>query len=124
AILLRRLAFQTNRTAKARDADAIHDLRVAIRRLSRCLRIFSQFYPGHTWKSCRKQLQRLLKTAGGVRDRDIALEMLEKAGIAGGSEIGGRLKSERRKNTQTLIAEIRRWNKRDFSRKWRAALEL
>src|ERR1039458_6517364 len=37
--LLRHLAFQVTRTARTGDAEAIHDLRVAIRRLSRCLRV-------------------------------------------------------------------------------------
>ena len=47
AMLLRRLAFQVSRNARSgRDADAIHDLRVAIRRLNRCLRVFAEFYPG------------------------------------------------------------------------------
>jgi CHAD domain-containing protein len=124
AILLRRLAFQLNRSAKSRDPDSIHDLRVAIRRLNRCLRVFSQFYPGHSWKNCRRQLSDLLQAAGKVRDRDIAIEMLEKAGVPGRAAIVARLKAERQKTGRELLEEIRRWNKRGFSRKWRAALEL
>ena len=54
AILLRRLAFQANRAARTGDADAVHDLRVAIRRLSRCLRTFAQFYPDNSWKRMRR----------------------------------------------------------------------
>ena len=34
-ILLGGVAFQVNRTARTGDAEAIHDLRVAVRRLSR-----------------------------------------------------------------------------------------
>ena len=44
--LLRRLAFRMNRAAKVRDADSIHDLRVAIRRFEQCLQIFHQFLSG------------------------------------------------------------------------------
>jgi CHAD domain-containing protein len=124
AILLRRLAFQVTRAARSSDPDSIHDLRVAIRRLSRCLRVFSQCYPGDSWKQCRRQLAGLLRAAGRVRDRDIAIEMLEKAGIPGRAAIVARLKAERQKNGRGLLGEIRRWNKRGFSRKWRAALEL
>jgi CHAD domain-containing protein len=113
-----------NRSARSSDPDSIHDLRVAIRRLSRCLRTFSQFYPGHSWKQYRRQLADLLQAAGKVRDRDIAIKMLEKAGIPGRAAIVARLKAERQRTGRELLQEIRRWNKRGFSRKWRTALEL
>ena len=38
SILLRRFGMQVTRAARDGDPDAIHDLRVSIRRLSRCLR--------------------------------------------------------------------------------------
>ena len=79
AILLRRLAMQINRAARSGDPDAVHDLRVAIRRLSRCLRVFAQFYPGQGWKKMRRRLKDLLDACGAVRDRDIALDLLSKA---------------------------------------------
>ena len=124
AILLRRLAFQVNRGAKNGDADSVHDLRVAIRRLSRCLRVFSSFYPGRSWKKMRKRLADLMKTAGGVRDRDIALKLLAEAGVSRRSAIPANLDAERRKAAHDLLLELRRWSKRGFSRKWRARLEL
>src|ERR1051326_5383177 len=73
--LLAKLSAEIERAAGDRDPDAIHDLRVAIRRLSRCLRVFSQFYPGRSWKKARAQLSELMHAAGAVRDRDIALEL-------------------------------------------------
>src|SRR5262245_20209839 len=82
AILLRRLAYQVNRASKSTDAESVHDLRVAIRRLNRCLRTFSQFYPGRSWKKVRRRLKELMTVAGEVRDRDIAVELLNHAGSA------------------------------------------
>src|SRR5205085_11543792 len=96
AILLRRLAFQVNRAAKARGADDIHDLRVAIRRFSRALRLFAQFYPAGSWKKIRRQLSDLMDRAGNVRERDIALEMLAKAELRPASSVARRLETERR----------------------------
>jgi len=124
AILLRRFAFQVNRAARSGDAESIHDLRVAIRRLSRCLRAFSQFYPDPSWKRIRRQLAELMETAGTVRDRDIALQLLADAGLPQRAAIVARLPAERRQAAADLLLEIRRWKSRDLSKKWRSRLEL
>jgi CHAD domain-containing protein len=124
AILLRRLAYQLNRSARNGDAESIHDLRVAIRRLSRCLRVFAGFFPGDSWKKVRRQLAKLMEASGRVRDRDIALQLLAEAGIPARATIATRLAAERRKASHELLLEIRRWKGRSFSRKWRSRLEL
>ena len=124
AILLRRLAFQLNRAARRGDADSVHDLRVAIRRLSRCLRVFAPFYPGKYWKKVRHQLSGLMRTAAAVRDRDIALALLAEAGVSPRAAGVQRLDAERRRASHELLLEIRRWKNHDFSQKWRSRLEL
>jgi CHAD domain-containing protein len=124
AVLLRRLAFQVNRTARNGEAEAIHDLRVAIRRFSRALRAFAQFFPGGAGKKVRRQLAHLMDAAGGVRDRDIALELLAEAGIPPRSAIVTRLGTERGHASHELLRELRHWRTRSFSRKWRSQLEL
>jgi CHAD domain-containing protein len=121
--LLRRLAFEVNRAAAA-DADSIHDLRVAIRRLGRCLLVFSAFYPGHSWKTLRKQLRVLMDAAGAARDYDIAMELLGEAGVAPGAAILRRLAAGRLQTREVLALEIHRWQAADFSRDWRSRLEL
>ena len=123
-ILLRRLASQLNRTARSGDADAIHDLRVAIRRLSRCLRVFAQFYPGRSWKQMRRRLADLMDACGSVRDRDIAIELLEKAGVPAASALVRQLDAERRAADEELRRELRRWKDRGFRRQCWARLEL
>ena len=40
-----KLERQVRRAARKPDQDAMHDLRVAIRRLSQCLEEFHQFFP-------------------------------------------------------------------------------
>jgi CHAD domain-containing protein len=124
AVLLRRLAFQVNRASKMTDADAIHDLRVAVRRLSRALRVFGDFFPRRARKQVRRELADLLAAAGAIRDRDIALELLNKADVSKKSAIVSRLETERRKASEDLVSEVQRWNGRGFSAKWRRALEL
>jgi CHAD domain-containing protein len=124
AILLRRLAYQLNRAAHSGDADSIHDLRVAIRRLSRCLSVFAPFFPSDSSKKIRRQLAELMQAAGRVRDCDIALQLLAEAGIPAHAASAARLAGERRKASHELLLEIRRWKGRSFSKKWRSRLEL
>jgi len=122
--LLAKLSAEIERAAGDRHPDAIHDLRVAIRRLSRCLRVFSQFYPGRSWKKARAQLSELMHAAGAVRDRDIALELLGKAGFSARAAIAVRLRKERSEAHRELVAVVRRWRDRARAQKWTAVLGL
>lgn len=122
--LLRRLAYQTNRAHRGADEDAVHDLRVAIRRLNRCLRVFSQFYPGKSWKKIRQRLKAMMKAAGEVRDRDIAARLLRDAGMPAEAPVFRVLEEERAHAARQLIAEANHWRRHNFSREWRAELGL
>ena len=125
AILLRRLTFQISRTARSgKDPGAVHDLRVSIRRLSRCLRVFADFYPDGSRKKIRKDLTELMRSAGQVRDRDVVLALLAEAGVARRGAIAARLEAERKLAARELQLETRRWKRASFSRKWRTALGL
>jgi CHAD domain-containing protein len=124
AILLRRLAYEVNRAAKNADDEAIHDLRVAIRRLSRCLQLFKQFYPGRSSKKVRRRLSDLMDAAGAVRDCDIAAKLLEQAGVKRESPVFKRVGNDRRTAVKELMAELRGWKQGSFSKKWRAQLGL
>jgi CHAD domain-containing protein len=123
-VLLRRLAYQVNRAAKSGDAESIHDLRVAIRRFSRCLRVFSQFYPGSSWKKIRHQLSGLMASAGAVRDVDIAMELLASESKGGNRQLISKLKQRRRQANRELFDEVQHWNSQSFSKKWRNSLGL
>ena len=122
--LLRRLANQVNRASQPGDPEAIHDLRVAIRRFSRSLRVFSQFLPGGKSRRVRRQLRDVMDLAAAVRDRDIALELLQEARVPARSLLAASLRRERQAAEQKLIAAARRLGQRDFSRKWRVWLRL
>lgn len=123
-LLLRKLAAEIRGAAQTADPDSIHDLRVAIRRLSRCLRAFAPFYPGRSWKKARAMLSDLLHTAGTVRDRDIALELLAKARVARRTPVVARLEAERAEAHGVLVAELRRWRDRRFASQWLGLLGL
>ncbi|MDR3699932.1 MAG: CHAD domain-containing protein [Candidatus Sulfopaludibacter sp.] len=122
--LLGAFARRLTLAAETGDAGAIHDLRVAIRRLSRGLRTFVPYYPDRSWKSIRTQLRHVMRLAGAVRDRDIALECLAKAGIAAQAAIVTRLESERRQANEEFLAEIRQWKQRGITRQWSSRLTV
>ena len=124
AILLRRFATQVNRASRSPDPDAVHDLRVSIRRLSRCLRVFARFYPGNNWKKMRRRMKDLLDACGGVRDRDIALGLLAKAGFPATSTVARRLRIDRIQASQDLLVLLRSWKQRGAAAKWRAQLGI
>jgi len=124
AMLLRRLTKEGSKAARSTGADAIHDLRVAIRRMKGALGLFARFYPNRGRKDLKKKLDELMDACGEVRDRDIALKLLTDAGVPARSAVVRRLSAERDAAGRELAAELKRWKKGHFSRRWRTRLEL
>ena len=124
ALLLARLSMAVNQAARAGDADSIHDIRVAMRRLSRCLRLFAPFYPPGSWKRIRRRIASLMAAAGAVRDCDIAIELVRRSGVAPPRGMVAQLAARRKKTGRELLLEIRHWRDRDYARQWRRRLEL
>ena len=121
---LRRLDREIRQVArKPKDADAIHDLRVAIRRLSQELKIFGEWFEPKRVKSIRVSLKQLMDRCAAVRNCDIAAEVLRSAGCRN-SELFAGLEKERRHRREELAGELVRWRPRDRARKWREHLRV
>lgn len=118
--LLRKLEVEVKRTAEATDADAIHDVRVAIRRFREGLDVFSSLLPGA--KQIRRRLKKLTVLASEVRDRDIALELMKQAGSAGRSAHFRQVAAERAEALRALRTALRRWQRRQRLAEWRREL--
>lgn len=71
--LLEQLAKEMRRTAETADVDAVHDLRVSVRRATEALRLFC---PGE--KRLRKELKAIRERAAAVRDRDVTRLLLRR----------------------------------------------
>ena len=117
--LLGKLAFQVRHAAKHPDEEAIHDLRVSIRRLSQCLREFRQFFPKRKVKGMLKELGRVMDLAAEMRNRDIAIELIGKDAGSAGPELFANLRDERELAKRELTRALVQWRRHDFSRKWR-----
>jgi CHAD domain-containing protein len=124
AQLLHRVASAVERAARDADADAIHDVRVAMRRLSGCLRVFAPLYPKGPWKKVRRRISLLMTAAGVVRDCDIAIELAHKAGVGRSRALMPLLAAYRRKAARDLQAELLRWKDREYPRRWKRRLEV
>ena len=124
AALLTRLAAMAKRAAENPDDEAVHDLRVTIRRLSRGLRSFAEFFPGKSWKPIRHELSGIMDRAAAVRDRDIAMELLLKAGVAPRARVMTRLAADRADAAKALQQALHEWQERQAARQWKGALGI
>jgi CHAD domain-containing protein len=125
ATLLRRLADEVHRAhVEGASDEAVHDVRVAVRRLSAGLRTFADFYPTRARKRIRRKLRELMDAAGAVRDRDIAVKLLREAGLPEQAPAIQHLIVQRKEMARQLAQKLERWKRRKFPREWRDALEL
>jgi CHAD domain-containing protein len=96
------------------DVDAVHDARTAIRRLRTAITVYG--HKGGQGKKVEKELRRVARQLGAVRDLDVLLETLAKATTDDGGAIdAGDLEplrhawqEERRDGARTLRATIDR----------------
>jgi CHAD domain-containing protein len=124
ATLLRRMAFQVRQATLRTDADAIHDLRVSIRRLRECLRTFAEMYPAAPRKKIRKELRKLMKRAEQVRSADIAIDLLLAAGLAEGEPLLQAIRQQRAQDRTQLHEELIVLAGHPYTKAWREGLGL
>jgi CHAD domain-containing protein len=120
--LLDRLEHEVRRAAKHPDADAVHDVRVAIRRLRQCLEVFAPLFPSRVSKKLRERVRRVLKTAGELRNLDIAIELLKKSRLAGTGPLIREIRKERVKTAKEFVEAIAKLRDGDIAGKWRSKL--
>src|SRR5437867_3575107 len=85
---LRRLSSQVKIALLVLDADAVHDLRVAIRRLLQTIATLRAWLVAPRVRTIRRQLKNLLMAAGDVRDCDIAIALLSKSEAKDSTKFG------------------------------------
>jgi CHAD domain-containing protein len=85
--LLDRLANEMRKAAKNPASDAVHDVRVAIRRTRECLKVFAPAFPSRAARNIDKKLSKILEAAGELRNLDIAMELLKNSGLPKAGEL-------------------------------------
>ncbi len=120
ATLLRRLASSAHEAAALGTSDAVHDLRVGIRRLNQCLQLFAASFPKDKVRKIRRELKKVMDLAGEVRDLDITIELCKKAKI----RVDPLVAHERRRARKQLISALKSWTRHDFSQRSRERLNV
>jgi CHAD domain-containing protein len=116
--LLRRLAYQIGRAAKAPQEDEVHDLRVAIRRFTQAAAAFRASFPAKAAKRMRRKLKELMDLAGNVRNCDVAVRLISHASFPAAG-LRERFRRQRRAAEQVLRETLQRWLRRHSYSKWR-----
>ena len=70
---LRRLCSAEREVRANTSVEAVHDLRVATRRLRSTLRLLAPVYAGDNWRALNRGIGEIGRAAGAVRDRDVLL---------------------------------------------------
>ena len=121
--LLERLALQIKRTSHSRAPEAVHDLRVAIRRFTQALDISKPFLPSRAVKKIRRRIKAIMTLAGAVRDCDIALKLVTFSKAKDAATVAAKLRTRRTNAQKVLAASLRQWTAENSVSKWRHVLE-
>jgi CHAD domain-containing protein len=129
--LLQRSDSAARRLAKREDEEALHDLRVALRRLRTALRSFRPWLASSVGRTDEKRLRRLTKQSNPARDAEVHLAFLETQGGGARHQIGvdlmrERLEARRREGVEIdeLMAKYRRISRKLARRLPRYELRL
>jgi CHAD domain-containing protein len=120
--LLERLAYQVHHTVHTADVEALHDLRVAVRRFGQSLYLFKPAFSAKEVRKIRRRLKDLMDLTNDARDCDVALALLQKHKLPGTAAMEQALRARRKEAVRLLLPALRQWSSRDSSSKWRAAL--
>jgi CHAD domain-containing protein len=116
--LIDQVAEQSLQAARDASEEPIHDLRVAIRRLSETLRVFEDVCPGGAAADVRKDLKQAMRLAGVIRNHDIALELANKAKVS----LHASFEQDRAHAVSSLGEVLVKWNQVTIFEIWRTQL--
>lgn len=108
------------------DIERLHDMRVATRRLRAALEVFDSCFPRKRHRKALKRVKKLADALGERRDRDVAIESLERmldetpeADQAGLEALIGRLREEQRRANEDLKPHLARKRLKKLRRRLR-----
>jgi CHAD domain-containing protein len=86
---MERVLVECDRAAAGFDVDAVHDLRVAIRRCRSLADGLMAIDPDSSWKEMKKAGKKLFQALGELRDMQVMQEWIEKLGVPSDSAAAG-----------------------------------
>ena len=118
---LRRTEKTAVRLAGARanpTASAVHDLRVAARRLVYALDCFSTLLDASRTANFRKRVKSILSAARPVRELDVALELVSALDPGLGSSLAGNLRRRRDTAARIMAERLERKGLQNLTHRW------
>jgi CHAD domain-containing protein len=121
---LNRFVTQAGRAAKhPEDPEAIHALRVSIRRFTQCLRTFRGVFDARPLKKLQRRLRKLMDACAAIRTCDVALEVLREADAqkSRSPSLIARLAAARAEAEQRLREQLKKLQRRraaDWELEW------
>lgn len=122
--LLTDLGRKLARAAESAGPAAVHDLRVAIRRLQQVLAAFKASFPPRHRKKVRRILKHIMDPAGEVRNCDIAAILIPKLDSKIAPRLRRMIQRDRKTAERRLVQSLRRLLDRELPAKWRVGLGL
>ena len=107
------------RAAETSDEEAVHKMRVSIRRLQQALRLFRQYMKRDGIEYVKDRLRALMTPAGELRNRDIAVGLVDEAGGDTTQVFQQRIEYK-----QELDSVLKRYAKPELGSVWREKLGL
>jgi CHAD domain-containing protein len=118
---LHEMMSQLEGTRQGDDIEALHDMRVASRRLRAALSVFAAAFPPKPFTAIEKEVAKTTDALGAVRDGDVQIEFMQAAiDAAPESEKVGlkaflaHLEQERDRERVLLVKELNRLEKSAF----------
>ena len=105
---LKRFSKNLRHAAKhPEDPEAIHDLRVSIRRAVQAFKTFGELLDPNPVKKLRRRMHKIMDLCAAVRNCDVALVLLEQVGITAGASVV-RLKKTRDEAADKLRRSLKK----------------
>lgn len=120
--LLENLTERVLDAQRVQSPTAVHQLRVASRRLSGNLRTFRSILPKKISRKIRRKLRAIRKATAELRIRDMVLEQMREAGLPSTNLLTETLRQEREEARRLLQDVLSRWQDKDYLGRWRAKL--
>jgi CHAD domain-containing protein len=120
--LLAQLSVQIARAAKSSSAEAVHHLRVTIRRFTQSVAVCKPCFPKKDARKGRRLLKKIMTAAGEARNCDIALKYLRKWRQADEEHLHSEIETRRKESADDLATQLKEWTDRQMLAKWRATL--
>lgn len=89
------------------DPEAIHDLRVSVRRVVQAFKTFAELLDPAPVKKLRRRLHKVMDLCAAVRNCDVALGLLDQVGITAGATAAG-LKKTRGEAAEKLHRRLKK----------------